>query len=145
MPFVVYSLQRLALFAAALVVLAWLHLGGWLLVVVAAVVAWAVSYLALAGPRDRAALWIAERVERRRMGPRFSPGLTADEVAEDAEAEAITAARQSEGETETEQEPVAELEHPGPGEDGLEQDAPGAQQDGAGQQPDGQRQQQDEH
>jgi hypothetical protein len=150
-PFVVYSLQRLALFGVALVVLAWLRLGGWLLVVVAAVVAWAVSYLVLARSRDRAALWIAERVERRRTGPRYGPGLTADEEAEDAEADSLGArgtagaparsAHGSEGEAEPEQDAVAELEHPGAGEDGPQEDAARPEQHGARQERGGQYQQ----
>lgn len=82
----VYSLLRLGLLAVALVAGWAVGLGGWLLVVVAAVVAWALSYVLLAGPRDRAARWVADRAERRRTGPRFSPGVEEDAAAEDAEA-----------------------------------------------------------
>lgn len=85
---VVYSLLRLGLLAAALVALWAVGLGGWLLVVVAAVVAWALSYVLLGGPRDRAALWVAERARARRSGPRFTPGVESDAAAEDAEADA---------------------------------------------------------
>lgn len=88
MPFVIYSALRLALFAAVLALLWWVGLGGWLLVVVAALAAWAVSYLVLGGPRDAAARWIAQRVERRRQpGQRFTAGVEADALAEDALAE----------------------------------------------------------
>lgn len=83
----VYSLLRLGLLAVALVAGWAVGLGGWLLVVVAAVVAWALSYVLLAGPRDRAARWVAERAERRRTGPRFSAGVEEDVAAEDAEAQ----------------------------------------------------------
>ncbi|WP_233405212.1 DUF4229 domain-containing protein [Actinotalea solisilvae] len=84
----VYSLLRLGLLAVALVALWAVGLGGWLLVVVAAVVAWALSYVLLGGPRDRAALWVAERAQARRSGPRFTPGVESDAAAEDAEAAA---------------------------------------------------------
>lgn len=83
----VYSVLRLGLLAAALVVGWAVGLGGWLLVVVAAVAAWALSYVLLAGPRDRAARWVADRAQRRRTGPRFSAGIEHDAAAEDAEAQ----------------------------------------------------------
>ena len=87
MPLVVYSLLRFALFVVALLALAATSMGGWLLVVVAAFVAWALSYVLLAGRRDAAALWIAERAaQRRASGVRFSAGVESDAVAEDAEA-----------------------------------------------------------
>lgn len=79
-----YSLLRLGLLALALVAGWAVGMGGWLLVLVAALVAWALSYVLLAGPRDAAARWVAERAERRRTGPRFSPGVESDAAAEDA-------------------------------------------------------------
>ncbi|WP_260459302.1 DUF4229 domain-containing protein [Actinotalea ferrariae] len=83
---IVYSLLRVGLLVIALVA-GWAGgLGGWLLVVVAAVVAWALSYVVLAGPRDAAARWVADRAERRRTGPRFSAGVEEDAAAEDDEA-----------------------------------------------------------
>ncbi|WP_223145102.1 DUF4229 domain-containing protein [Actinotalea subterranea] len=91
MPLVVYSALRLGLFAAALGALWWVGLGGWLLVVVAAVVAWALSYVLLAGPRDAAALWLAGRAERRAAGRRFSAQVESDAAAEDAEASVVEA------------------------------------------------------
>ena len=88
MRLIVYSVLRLALFGLALLGLWAAGMGGWLLVVVAAFVAWAVSYLVLAGPRDAAALWLAERAERgRTSGARFTAGVESDAEAEDAEAE----------------------------------------------------------
>lgn len=90
MPVVVYSALRLALLAATLVAGAFAGLRDWLLVVVATLVAWGLSYVLLRGPRDAAARWLADRAERRRAaGLRFTPGVEADEDAEDAEAEAI--------------------------------------------------------
>lgn len=86
MPLFVYSALRLGLFALALVVLWAVGMRDWLLVLVAAVVAWALSYVFLAGPRDAAALWLSQRVEGR--SARFSPGVEADAAAEDAEADA---------------------------------------------------------
>ena len=151
MPFVIYSLLRLGLFVSALLALWALHLGGWLLVVVAAFLAWAVSYLALAGPRDRAALWVSDRVERRRTGPRFSPAVEADALDEDSEVTATAPAggpradrTGSEREAEPEQDAEAELEHARPGEHGSQQHAAGAGDDGAGEQADGQREEQHE-
>lgn len=128
MPVVVYSAQRLALFLAALVLLAWLRVGGWLLVVLAALVSAAVAYLALPRSRDAAAAWLQHRVERRRP-PR------ADELAEDA-------AVGSQGESEPEQEPVAELEQPGPGEHRTQQGAARPEEDRGRQDPDRQGEQQ---
>ena len=90
MPVIVYSALRLALLVLALVAGALAGLRDWLLVVVATLVAWGLSYVLLAGPRDAAALWLAERAERRRTaGVRFSSGVEADEDAEDAEADAV--------------------------------------------------------
>ncbi|MCK9792716.1 DUF4229 domain-containing protein [Isoptericola sp. 4D.3] len=66
MPLVMYTVWRILLFVAALVLGYALGLGGWLLVLVAAVVAFAVSYLALSKPRDAAARWLAEKDQRRR-------------------------------------------------------------------------------
>ena len=72
MPVIIYSVLRLGLFAAALVGLWLAGMGGWLLVLVAALVAWALSYAVLGSRRDAAARWLAER---RGPRPRFSPGV----------------------------------------------------------------------
>lgn len=89
MPVVLYSVLRLALLAVTLGGLWAAGLRGWLLVVVAAFAAWALSYVLLAGPRDGAALWLARRAERRRAsGQRFTAGVEDDARAEDAEADA---------------------------------------------------------
>lgn len=85
MPIVTYSALRLALLAGCLAAGFWAGLGGWLLVVVAAFAAWGISYVVLAGPRDRAALYLADRASRRKAsGQRFSRGVEADAAAEDA-------------------------------------------------------------
>ena len=54
MPVIIYSVLRLGLFAAALVGLWLAGMGGWLLVLVAALVAWALSYAVLGSRRDAA-------------------------------------------------------------------------------------------
>ncbi|MCL3863052.1 DUF4229 domain-containing protein [Actinotalea sp. K2] len=96
MPLIVYSLLRLGLLGLCLVGLALAGMGGWLLVLVAALLAWAISYAALTGPRDAAATWLAERAERRRAGgQRFSAGVEQDALAEDAEADAPAAGPES--------------------------------------------------
>ncbi len=85
MPVIVYSVLRLGLFALALLGLLAAGMGGWLLVVVAAVAAGALSYVLLGRQRTAAAVWIAER--RAATRPRFSPGVEADAAVEDAEAQ----------------------------------------------------------
>jgi len=67
-PLVMYTVWRILLFVAALGAGYLLGLRSWLLVLVAAVVAFAVSYLALARPREAAARWLAEREQRRKDG-----------------------------------------------------------------------------
>lgn len=88
MPVIIYSVLRLGLFALALVALSLAGMGGWLLVLVAALVAWAVSYAVLGARRDAAALWIAEH---RGARPRFGARVESDAAAEDAAAEHSTA------------------------------------------------------
>lgn len=86
-PVVIYSLLRLGLFAAALIGLWAVGMGGWLLVLVAAVVAWALSYVLLGGPRTAAATWIAQRrggADRATPRPWFGVGASADAAIEDA-------------------------------------------------------------
>ncbi|WP_407319058.1 DUF4229 domain-containing protein [Isoptericola halotolerans] len=68
MPLVIYTLLRLLLFAVALGGGYLVGLRSWLLVLVAVVVAFAVSYLVLPKQKDAAARWLAERAERRRAG-----------------------------------------------------------------------------
>lgn len=102
MPLVTYSLLRLGLLVVALVGLALAGMGGWLLVVVATVVAFVLSYVLLPRQRDAAARWLAERGTRRggarddggasRRG-RFARGVEDDAEAEDAAVDACTAER----------------------------------------------------
>ena len=85
MPIVTYSALRFGLFGVCFGLLVWAGLRGWPLVVGAALVAWAVSYLAFEGPRNAAELYLAERSARRAAsGARFSRGVEADAAAEDA-------------------------------------------------------------
>ncbi|WP_456787566.1 DUF4229 domain-containing protein [Cellulomonas sp. P5_C5] len=95
MPFVVYSVLRLALFGACLGLLWWAGLRSWLVVIVAAFLAWGISYVLLAGPRDAAARQLADQAERRRAaGDRTVLGKRAQEDA-DVEDAADEAARDS--------------------------------------------------
>ncbi|MFJ3403376.1 DUF4229 domain-containing protein [Promicromonospora sp. NPDC090134] len=85
MPLVIYSLLRVALVAAALGALYLVGLRGWLLPVVAVLVALAVSYLTLGRPRDAATEWMAGRAERRAAARAAAPKIDADAAHEDAE------------------------------------------------------------
>lgn len=80
-----YSVLRLALLAVIAVALYVAGLRGLPLVVVAPVVALMVSYVVLGGPREAAAIELAERRARRGAGgERFSRGIEDDAAAEDA-------------------------------------------------------------
>ncbi|WP_369370913.1 DUF4229 domain-containing protein [Promicromonospora sp. Populi] len=85
MPLVIYTLLRVALFGAALGLLYLVGLRGWLLPLVAVVVALAVSYLTLRKPRDAATAWMAGRVERRAAARAAAPKVDADAAHEDAQ------------------------------------------------------------
>lgn len=82
MPVVTFSLLRLGLLAVSLGALWLVGLRDWLLVVVATVVALALSYLFLARQRDAAARYLAERSERRKA-ERAERAVGPDEAAED--------------------------------------------------------------
>ncbi|MGC5167615.1 DUF4229 domain-containing protein [Luteimicrobium sp. DT211] len=84
MPLLVYTVLRLALIAAAWVVLWLVGLTGPIWFVVAVLIGLMVSYAAFRGPRDVAAGWLADRAGRRRAakGPRGS-GIEDDADAED--------------------------------------------------------------
>ncbi len=91
MPFVVYSLLRLALFGVCLGLLWWAGLRSWLVAIVAAFLAWGLSYVLLSGPRDAAARQLAEQAERRRAAgerPVLSKRAQEDADLEDAADEA---------------------------------------------------------
>lgn len=143
-PILVYSVLRLGLFGICALLLVWAGMGSWLAVVLAAFLAWGLSYVLLAGPRDRAALQLAARAERRAAGHRFSVNAEEDAAIEDAvvDAAAVDAAALDaaaldaavevggeaglEGEAEPEQDAVGELEQAGHPQDGDEQPAAGA-------------------
>lgn len=65
MPVVVYSVLRLALLAVSWLALTWAGLHPLVALLVAAFVAWGLSYAALGGPRDAAARYLAERAAAR--------------------------------------------------------------------------------
>lgn len=79
-----YSLLRLGLFLVATAAL-WWALRSWLAPVGGAFVAWGLSYVLLAGPRDAAALQVAHLVEARRA--RGGRVVLTGGAAEDAEVE----------------------------------------------------------
>ncbi len=80
-----YTVLRLLLLAAAIGVGYAAGLRSWLLLLVAIVVAFAVSYLVLARQKDAAALWLAERAERRRSGDEgLGKVIDEDAAAEDS-------------------------------------------------------------
>ena len=94
-----YSLARLALFAAALVALLWAGMNPWLSPLLAAFVAWGLSYVLLAGPRDAAALEVARRVQAHRArGGRvaLTGGARQDAEVEDAVDDAARAGEPAE-------------------------------------------------
>lgn len=100
MPVVRWSLIRLALFGACVAGLWWAGMQSWLAPVVAAFLAWGLSYVLLAGPRDAAARYLAERdaarrAEREARGVRTLLPAHAQEDAdvEDAAVDAAEAAR----------------------------------------------------
>lgn len=81
----IYTLLRLALFGAAFGLLYLAGLRGWLLPIVAVVVALAVSYLTLGRPRDAATRWMAGRAERRAAERAAAPKIDPDAAHEDAQ------------------------------------------------------------
>lgn len=83
----IYTLLRLALLGAAFGALYLVGLRGWLLPLVAVVVALATSYLTLRRPRDAATAWMASRSERRAARTAV-PRADADASHEDAQIDA---------------------------------------------------------
>jgi len=85
-PVLVYSLLRVLLFLAATGLLWWAGMRSWFAPLLAAVIAFGLSYVLLPRQRDAAALHLAQRAEQRRAS-RASGGPRGDEAAEDAEAD----------------------------------------------------------
>lgn len=86
MPVVVYSLLRLLLFVVVTAGLWWAGMQSWLAPLVAAFLAWGLSYVLLRGPRDAAVRHLAARDEARRARGGQGERAQADADAEDAEA-----------------------------------------------------------
>ncbi|HEY0118057.1 MAG TPA: DUF4229 domain-containing protein [Cellulomonas sp.] len=85
MPLLTYSLLRLAVLGGCWALLLWAGLNPLLAVVAAALLAWGISYVAMPGPRDAAATWLAERHARRTAGvPALSARARQDAADEDA-------------------------------------------------------------
>ncbi|WP_426593096.1 DUF4229 domain-containing protein [Cellulomonas sp. McL0617] len=81
MPVVVFSLLRLALFAVCFVALWWVGMRSWLAAIVAAFLAWGLSYVLLSRPRDAAATYLADRAGRQR---RSEDDAAVEDAADDA-------------------------------------------------------------
>lgn len=88
-----YTLLRIVLLAAAFGALYVVGLRGWLLVLVAAVLAFTLSYLLLRRQRDSAAQWLADRSARARAGDPeargFSRGALSDADTEDQAVDSV--------------------------------------------------------
>lgn len=84
-----YSLLRLALFGAALGLLLLVGARGWLVPLVAAVIAFGLSYVIFARQRDAAGAWMAERAAHRQRRSRLAQAVEQDEAEEDAVAERL--------------------------------------------------------
>ena len=80
-PVVVFSLLRLALFAVCVVALWLLGMHSWLAPLLAAFLAWGLSYVLLSGPRDAAARYLAERAQHAR---RTEDDAAVEDAADDA-------------------------------------------------------------
>ncbi|WP_245885963.1 DUF4229 domain-containing protein [Xylanimonas oleitrophica] len=80
MPLFLYSLYRFLVLVAAFVLLLWAGAHVLLAAALAVVIAFAVSYLFLRGPRDAAATWMAGRVESRRAAKAARGGAGDDDA-----------------------------------------------------------------
>lgn len=80
-PVLVFSLMRLGLFAVSFVVLWAVGMHSWLAPVVAAFLAWGISYVLLTRPRDAAARYLADRSQRVR---RTDDDAAVEDAADDA-------------------------------------------------------------
>lgn len=84
-PLLKFTALRIALFIAALVLLYLTGARDWLLLLLAAVVSLALSYVLLRGPRDELAASLQERTsERLRRRSRADEDATAEDAAVDA-------------------------------------------------------------
>ena len=100
MPVVVYSVLRLALLAASWLLLTWAGLHPLVALLVAAFVAWGLSYAALGGPRDAAARYLADRAAERAAHagrPVLPAHAQEDADVEDAAVDAASATGPGEG------------------------------------------------
>lgn len=91
MPVVVYSVLRVALLVVSWLLLTWAGLHPLAALLVASFVAWGLSYVALGGPRDAAARYLAERAAVRAAHagrPVLSPHAREDADVEDAAVDA---------------------------------------------------------
>jgi hypothetical protein len=90
MPFVVYSVLRLGLFAACTALLVLLAgMTPWFAALISVFVAWGLSYVLLDGPRDAAARYLADRAQARAARKGLSTHQREDADVEDAAQDAI--------------------------------------------------------
>lgn len=90
MPFIIYSVLRLALILVLGVILYAVGLRDLLLPVVAIVLALMVSYLVLTKQREAAAVYLAGRKKTREVtGERFSRAVEDDAALEDSEVDTV--------------------------------------------------------
>lgn len=90
MPFIIYSVLRLALIVVLGVLLYAVGVRDLLLPVLAIVLALMVSYLVLGKQREAAAVYLAGRKQNRdATGERFSPAVAADAAFEDGQVDTV--------------------------------------------------------
>ncbi|WP_158221017.1 DUF4229 domain-containing protein [Kineosporia sp. R_H_3] len=117
-PFLKFSVLRLALFLVALVTFSWLGAEMLLAVVLAAVVSALLSYVLLRGPREELAGTIQDRVQRRLEAGGAKPSAGSrrraeDDAVEDAAADAALARQDEAARREAAREGSAEEGQPG--------------------------------
>lgn len=94
MPFIIYSVLRLALILVLGVVLYAVGVRDLLLPFLAILLALMVSYLVLGKQREAAAVYLAGRKKTREAtGERFSPAVAADAAFEDGQVDTVVDAR----------------------------------------------------
>ena len=86
-----YTLIRVGIFAAVLVVLLLLQIPGWIAAIVAAVIALCISIIALRKPREEASKTLHEARQNRGQARTTPPAKTAED--EDVEDRAVDSAR----------------------------------------------------
>lgn len=125
MPFIIYSVLRLALIVVLGVLLYAVGVRDLLLPVLAIVLALMVSYLVLGRQREAAAVYLAGRKQKRdATGERFSPAVAADAAFEDGQVDTVVASQTPADQPAADGEPAAtgpDLRKPATGQTTSEQ------------------------